>query len=95
MDQFLIEYLKSGKAWVLIGAGPSTAMGYPSWGQLAEVAINTAKVEVGEKINGNIDAIMKRKDYPAVFDKIREILHAQTCQKSGYPGFYKGKQAKR
>lgn len=74
MDQFLIEYLKSGKAWVLIGAGPSTAMGYPSWGQLAEVAINTAKVEVGEKINGNIDDIMKRKDYPAVFDKIREIL---------------------
>jgi hypothetical protein len=74
MDQFLIEYLISGKAWVLIGAGPSTAMGYPSWGQLAEVAIKTAKVEAGEKINGNIDDLMKRKDYPAVFDKIKELI---------------------
>ncbi len=43
MDGYLIDYLSSGKAWVLIGSGPSNAMGYPTWEQLSSLTI---KVEI-------------------------------------------------
>lgn len=46
MDKYLIDYLRSGKAWVLVGTGPSIQMGYPSWSVLAERAANWVKQEV-------------------------------------------------
>jgi len=39
MDHYLVEYLVSGKAWLLIGSGPSTAAGYASWGKMAAAAL--------------------------------------------------------
>jgi hypothetical protein len=38
LDSFLIDDLRSGNAWLLVGSGPSTAMGYPTWRGLAEAA---------------------------------------------------------
>ena len=37
MDKFLIDYLHSGKTWLLIGSGPSVEVGQPSWEELASV----------------------------------------------------------
>ena len=74
MDQILIEYLKSGKAWLLVGTGPSIAMGYPSWSQLAEVAIQAVKTEIEENLDDKIKAQLKSKDYPAVFEKLKESI---------------------
>src|SRR3989304_8820839 len=75
MDSFLVNYLASGKAWVLVGSGPSIAMGYPSWQKLAEVSIETLKTE---RLNygglGSIQAAMKRNDFPAVFEGVKNIL---------------------
>jgi len=76
MDSFLIDYLKSGKAWVLIGSGPSIEMGYPSWEKLAISAVEVAKVEA---LGGNlskVDAALRCRDFPTVFDEVKTILGA-------------------
>src|ERR1044072_8058359 len=74
MDSFLIEYLKSGKAWVLVGSGPSNEMGYPSWGKLASAAIEVAKTEgLGHDLRV-FDTLLKHQDYPQVFDEAKKIV---------------------
>ncbi len=45
MDEFLIDYLRSGQCYLFIGSGPSCQMGYPSWEDLASIAASTAKIE--------------------------------------------------
>jgi len=74
MDQLLVEYLKSGKAWLLIGSGPSISMGYPTWAQLAEFAIQRTAIETGMPISSKIGSAIKRKDYPSVFGGIKELI---------------------
>src|SRR5437588_466898 len=64
MDSFLINYLKSGRAWILIGSGPSIAMGYPSWRQLASIALSAAKVEAPGQDFRALDRAMNWNDYP-------------------------------
>jgi hypothetical protein len=74
VDNVLIDYLKSGKAWVFIGSGPSNEMGYPSWGTLASVAESEARrVGRGSDLTA-IDSAMKRKDYPGVFQAVEDIM---------------------
>ena len=46
MDSFLVNYIKSGKAWLLVGSGPSIDMGYPTSQTLAEVALALTKSAV-------------------------------------------------
>lgn len=74
MDKFLIDYLKSGKAWLLIGSGPSTAMGYPSWSKLAEEAVFVAKSEMVGVNTRSLENAMIREDYPGVFDEAKALL---------------------
>ena len=74
MDQFLIEYLKSGKAWLLVGSGPSIAMGYPSWAELAKEAVFRAKSETVGENTRSLENAMSREDYPAVFDEAKALL---------------------
>lgn len=74
MDQLLIDYVKSGKAWLLVGSGPSIAMGYPSWVELAEEAIFQAKSEMVGKDTRSLENAMRRKDYPAIFDEAQALL---------------------
>ena len=64
MDQILIDYLRSGKAWLLIGSGPSNAIGYPSWAELAEEAVFRAKSEIFEADTRSLENAMRRRDYP-------------------------------
>lgn len=77
MDTFLIDYLKSGKAWVLVGSGPSIQAGYPSWQQLATVALETARAEGPPGGMHAADAAFKRSDFPRVFEEIVTLIGSQ------------------
>ena len=46
MDGYLIDYLKSGNAWVLVGSGPSSEMGYPTWQDLAVSAFTAVQTTI-------------------------------------------------
>ncbi len=71
---YIIDYLKSGQAWVLIGSGPSIEMGYPTWENLASTAAELAKAEGDATEQQDISLALKRKDFPAVFDKVAQIV---------------------
>lgn len=74
MDEYLINYLKSGKAWLLVGSGPSIEMGYPSWEFLAKTAIEIVKSEHPNINTTSLEIAMRQKDYPLVFDKTKDVL---------------------
>jgi hypothetical protein len=74
VDNFLVDYLKSGKAWVLVGSGPSNAMGYPSWKNLAELAVKESKLQGRGLDHSTIESAFSKKDYPAVFDEACKVL---------------------
>ncbi len=74
MDTFLIDYLKSGKAWALIGSGPSIEMGYPSWDKLAEIAAKEVRAANLEYAFKGIESSLKQTNYPLVFEKARDAL---------------------
>jgi len=74
MDKFLIDYLLSGKAWVLVGSGLSIERGYPSWKRLAELAIELARVEGNQSNISEAESAYKRGDYAFVFEKIKEWI---------------------
>jgi hypothetical protein len=74
MDNFLVEYLSSGKAFVLVGSGPSIAMGYPSWEQLSSDSINLIRAEYATADISSLDTAHKKKDFPQVFEKAASIV---------------------
>ena len=76
MDSFLIKYLQSGKAWVLVGSGPSIAMGYPSWDKLASFAVELATVEQRGYDLNDLNRAMANEDYPLVFQEAKNIVGA-------------------
>jgi hypothetical protein len=76
MDPVLINYLKSGQAWVLIGSGPSSEMGYPPWGDLAAVATQTIRLEMPGQDRRPLEKALHRKNYPEVFEEAQRILGA-------------------
>lgn len=86
MDSHLIDYLQSGAAWLLVGSGPSTEMGYPDWEGLAENTLNTLKGEcVGVDFSG-ADKALREKDFPGVFQEEWNIVGGQRVRQiiSGY-----------
>lgn len=74
MDSFLINYLSSGKAVVLVGSGPSAAMGYPSWEKLAKASITAIRDEQPGVDIKRIKAALLRNDYPTVLDNAEKVL---------------------
>lgn len=97
MDHYLIDYLRSGHAWLLIGSGPSTAMGYPDWRSLAEHASTVTCVEGTGHDADALDRALKRLDYPAVFEhakrglglpRLRQVL-LQVLRTGGAPDIYR------
>ncbi|MFC1905129.1 SIR2 family protein [Chloroflexota bacterium] len=74
MDKYLIDYLQSGKAWVLVGSGPSIDMGYPSWEQFATSAIELIKSEAGVIGLSSINKAFDRGDYPLVLQGVKDII---------------------
>ena len=69
MDSHLIEYLLSGKAWLLVGSGPSIEMGYPSWRELAYSTIPVIKAEIPGSDITPVTKAFKSGDYPGVFQE--------------------------
>lgn len=74
MDKYLVEYLRSGKAWVLVGSGPSLQMGYPSWAELAKNAARWVKGEVTVSSTSPLDNALQRAEWPTVFSEISTLL---------------------
>lgn len=77
MDTFLIQYLNSGKAWVLVGSGPSIEMGYPTWEKLAVSAIRITGIELPGKNLGPLEKALNQKNYPLVFEEAEKLLGLQ------------------
>lgn len=74
MDDFLIDYIRSGQCYLFIGSGPSCQMGYPSWEDLASFAVSTVKIE-GQGYNLKaLNKAVKRRDFPHVFNEAKRIL---------------------
>ncbi|MDP1714652.1 MAG: SIR2 family protein [Anaerolineales bacterium] len=69
MDSFLIEYLKSGKAWLLMGSGSSIEMGFPDWKLLAQQTIELIKTESPNTSLTKILLAFEKQNYPDVFEQ--------------------------
>jgi hypothetical protein len=74
MDSVLIDYLRSGRAWVLVGSGPSIQSGQPTWRQLAESALLTVKTSRPDVDLAPLESAFASSAYPELFEKGREIL---------------------
>ena len=74
MDTYLVDYLRSGKAWVLVGSGPSAAMGYPSWRDLAISARDAARVEGSGHNQAALEQALEDSDYPLAFEQAKHGL---------------------
>jgi hypothetical protein len=74
MDHYLVEYLRSGKAWLLIGSGPSTAVGYASWGKMAAAALALCRVEAAGRDFARVEGAFNARDCPAVFDLSADLI---------------------
>jgi hypothetical protein len=84
MDGHLLQYLRSGKAWLLIGSGPSAAIGLPSWKQLASSAIALCRVEaVGHDLK-KLEETFQRSDYPKVFEQAAGLVGMQRLLQNLY-----------
>ena len=77
MDRFVIDYLNSGKAWLLIGSGPSIEMGYPSWGDLATRIVDLILRETPPENHSRVETPLKNKNYPKVFYEAFNILGSE------------------
>jgi len=76
MDSFLVDYLNLGKAWLLVGSGPSIEMGYPSWEKLASLFGELAEIEGSGKNMKLLNSAIVCRDFPKVFEETKNILGA-------------------
>ncbi len=74
MDNVLIDYLKSGKAWILIGSGPSIEMGYSDWKSLADHAIELIKIEEQSSTYLNVIDSYDNNNFTEVFEKVAQVV---------------------
>jgi hypothetical protein len=76
IDPVLVNHLRSGEAWVLVGSGPSNEMQYPSWEGLAVSARDAVRTERPSYDRRPLERALARKDYPKVFELAHNILGA-------------------
>lgn len=74
MDTFLVDYIKSGNAWLFVGSGPSVAMGYPSWRQLASHTIDLLRRESSKSNLQKAEKAFQSSDYSGVFEEAFNAL---------------------
>ena len=74
MDPFIVDYLRSGRAWLLVGSGPSNAMGYPTWATMSRASHALARSEGGRTDLAKIDAAAAASKFPAVFEKSARVV---------------------
>ena len=78
MDEYLLDYLRSGTAWLLVGSGPSAAVGYPSWKQLAYTAIQLCRTEAVGRDLSSLNSAYNSSDFPRVFNDAASLVGIQT-----------------
>jgi hypothetical protein len=74
MDSFIVDYLRSGDAWLLVGTGPSNAMGYPSWEELARSALDLLREENPGPHMKSGEKALSQRDYPQIFECVGKHL---------------------
>jgi hypothetical protein len=74
MDTYLVDYLRSGRAWLLVGSGPSIEMGYPTSQKLAEAALTLAKPTILPSAYADIYTHFNKGNYPFVFESVVTTL---------------------
>lgn len=72
LDKDLVRAVNTGRAFMLVGSGPSAAAGLPSWHSLAEMALE-AVARSGSSTEAAA-AAMSQKDYPRVFSHCADVL---------------------
>jgi hypothetical protein len=74
MDPILIEYLKSGEAWVFLGSGLSIASGLPTWKSLAEEGILFVSSEGYSPRLELAQRFLNNKEYKDVFSELVKLV---------------------
>lgn len=71
----LVDSINSGRCIAVIGSGPSNAMGYPNWRQLAEVAIGLALATPHPKYTRSFfDRLVAEMKFPKVFKYVEKAI---------------------
>jgi hypothetical protein len=74
MDPVLVEYLNSGQAWVLVGSGPSTELGYPSWRDLATEATALVTRESQKTSAERARAALEAEEFQVVLGRAADAV---------------------
>jgi hypothetical protein len=74
IDEFFLNYVSSGKAWIIVGSGPSIQIGYPNWKEMAETVLNVVKREYPENEISETKSAFQSANYPKVFHHARQTL---------------------
>ena len=73
-DQRLIRKINQGRCFAFVGSGPSTEVGYASWGTLAENVVAELK-RIGIPIeNAAYEKYLAAKQYPELFSQVERDL---------------------
>ena len=90
MDSVLVDYLNSGRAWLIVGSGPSNEMGYPGWDELARKAAELTSIEGSKGAGDRAHLALLAGDFPRVFqvavdevgsDRTLEVLRSALVPK--------------
>lgn len=73
-DQRLIRKINQGRCFALVGSGPSTEAGYPSWAKLAKVAFEGLKRGGRITDEASYEKYLKNNQYPELFSQIERDL---------------------
>ncbi|MHC1765885.1 MAG: SIR2 family protein [Verrucomicrobiia bacterium] len=66
-DSTLIKKINSGRCFALVGSGPSSEIGYPSWENLARAVWENVLASKPNADNTSFQRFLEMKDYPACF----------------------------
>ncbi len=70
----LISQLNSGRCFALVGSGPSTAMGYPSWGKLAQAAVALLPDSTTSETAELASTLANQSRFPELFDVVADAI---------------------
>ena len=73
-DKELIRKINSGRCFVLVGAGPSCEMGYPSWSHLAQLSYNELQRHNEYVDPASYDKYLRERAYPKLFRQMERDL---------------------
>ena len=75
IERDLVKSINLGRAFALVGAGPSIEIGYPSWAKLASGAIELIEDNsTNEKVINRCKKHYINKEYPNVFSLVSDAI---------------------